>query len=79
MSGDPADCLTAAQVELAVRGENDGIATESDVLDYFQNIACSEREYRLLAGATHAVCWGNQRLIAWEAIAGFFEADQLHS
>ena len=62
---------------IIVRGEYDGIATESDVLDYFRSISCSEREYRLLAGATHAVCWGNQRLVAWEAIAGFFEAGQL--
>lgn len=61
---------------IIVRGEYDGIATEADVLDYFRNIACSEREYRLLAGATHAVCWGNQRLVAWNAIAGFFESDQ---
>jgi alpha-beta hydrolase superfamily lysophospholipase len=58
---------------MIVRGEYDGIATESDVLDYFSQIACSDRAYQLLAGATHAVCWGNQRLVAWKAIAGFFD------
>jgi alpha-beta hydrolase superfamily lysophospholipase len=64
---------------IIVRGEYDGIATESDVLDYFRNIACSEREYRLVAGATHALGLGNKRLVAWEAIASFFESGRSSS
>ncbi len=58
---------------ILLRGEYDGIATESDVLDYFQNVACADREYRLIAGATHALSLGNRRAVAWQAIADFFE------
>lgn len=61
---------------ILLRGEYDGIATEADVLDYFRNIACADREYRLIAGATHALSLGNRRLVAWKAIAEFFESDR---
>ena len=62
---------------ILLRGEYDGIATESDVLDYFRNIASSDREYRLIPGATHAMGLGNQRLVVWKAIAEFFESDRV--
>jgi alpha-beta hydrolase superfamily lysophospholipase len=61
---------------ILLRGEYDGIATESDVLGYFSNIACADREYRLIAGATHALGLGNRRFVAWGAIADFFESDR---
>jgi pimeloyl-ACP methyl ester carboxylesterase len=56
---------------LIIRGEYDGIATEKDVTDYFQQAATSERAIQVVPGATHAVGWGRQRVFAWTAMRNF--------
>ena len=57
-----------------LRGEHDGIATESDVLAYFSKLATKDKELRIIPDATHALIWGNQRAVAWEALRSFLVA-----
>src|SRR5216683_548812 len=46
---------------LMVRGEHDGIATEDDLLEFFRRLPNPDRQFIVLAGASHAVALGLSR------------------
>jgi alpha-beta hydrolase superfamily lysophospholipase len=56
---------------MILRGEYDGIASEADVLDFFQHLPNSEREFVVLAGAAHSVVFSNTRRQLWHVMEGF--------
>jgi pimeloyl-ACP methyl ester carboxylesterase len=56
---------------ILVRGQFDGIATEADVMEYFQKAATPDRAFQFVPGATHAVGWGRQRQLVWNALHTF--------
>jgi alpha-beta hydrolase superfamily lysophospholipase len=56
---------------LLIRGEFDGIATEADVMEFFQKAATPDRAFQFVPGATHAVGWGKQRQLVWNALHTF--------
>jgi len=67
------DPAKATRPFLILRGEFDGIATDDDVLQYFRHAATSDRAFQFVPGATHAVGWGNQRHLVWNAFRSFLE------
>ena len=56
---------------MILRGEYDGIASEADVLDFFQHLPNSEREFVVLAGAAHSVVFSNTRRQLWHVMEFF--------
>lgn len=62
---------------LILRGELDGIATDADVMAFFKDVACPEREFRLIAGTTHAIGWSRSREVAWASLLNFLQPTAL--
>ncbi len=58
---------------LIVRGEFDGIATEEDLLNFFQKLPVPDREFIILPGASHALGLGLKRQQFWHAVRCFLE------
>src|SRR5882672_9265891 len=56
---------------LMVRGEHDGIATEDDLLDFFRRLPNPDRQFIVLAGASHAVALGLNRGQLWHVVRAF--------
>jgi len=56
---------------LMVRGEHDGIATEDDLLEFFRRLPNPDRQFILLAGASHAVALGLSRGQLWHVVRAF--------
>ena len=56
---------------MILRGEYDGIASEADVLDFFQHLATQDRQFVVLAGAAHSVVFSNTRRQLWHVMKGF--------
>ena len=56
---------------LMVRGEHDGIATEDDLLDFFRRLPNPDRQFIVLAGASHAVALGLSRSQLWHVVRAF--------
>ena len=56
---------------LMVRGEHDGIATEDDLLDFFRRLPNPDRQFIVLAGASHAVALGLSRGQLWHVVRAF--------
>jgi pimeloyl-ACP methyl ester carboxylesterase len=46
---------------MLVRGEHDGIATEEDLLEFDRRLPNPDRQFVVLAGASHAVALGLTR------------------
>jgi alpha-beta hydrolase superfamily lysophospholipase len=67
---DPARLTMPVQI---VRGEFDGIATEEDLLAFFQRLSTSDREFVVLPGAAHSVALGVNRRQFWHAMRAFLE------
>lgn len=68
------DPRKATRPFIIIRGEYDGIATEADVIDYFRQALTFDRALRIVPGASHAIGWGDQRLVAWAALHSFISA-----
>ena len=58
---------------LLVRGEHDGIATEEDLLDFYRRLPNADRQFVVLAGASHAVALGYTRNQLWHVMRAFLE------
>ena len=65
------DPLRVKSPVLMVRGEYDGIATEEDLLDFFRRLPNPDRQFIVLAGASHAVALGLSRSQLWHVIHAF--------
>ena len=58
---------------LIVRGEHDGIATEEDLLEFYRRLPNPDRQFIILAGASHAVALGLTRHQLWHVMHAFLE------
>lgn len=58
---------------LLVRGEHDGIATEDDLFDFFTRLKNADRQYIILAGASHAAGAGYSCQQLWHVVRAFLE------
>ena len=58
---------------LIARGEYDGIATEQDLLNFFQKLPVADREFVVLPGASHSVALGLNRHQFWHMVRSFLE------
>ncbi len=58
---------------LLVRGEHDGIATEEDLLEFYRRLPNPDRQFVILAGASHAVALGHTRNQLWHVMRAFLE------
>jgi pimeloyl-ACP methyl ester carboxylesterase len=56
---------------LIVRGEYDGIATERDVVNFYESLPNSDRQFSVLAGAAHSVALGINRQQLWHVMHAF--------
>lgn len=56
---------------LLVRGEHDGIATEEDLLEFYRRLPNPDRQFVVLAGASHAVALGLNRRQLWHVMRAF--------
>ena len=65
------DPLKVLAPTMILRGEYDGIATEADVLDFFQKLPNQDRQFVVLAGAAHSVVFSNTRAQLWHVMHGF--------
>jgi alpha-beta hydrolase superfamily lysophospholipase len=65
------DPLRVKSPVLVVRGEHDGIATEEDLLEFFRRLPNSDRQFIVLAGASHSVALGLTRAQLWHVIRAF--------
>lgn len=58
---------------LIARGEYDGIATEEDLLNFFQKLPVPDREFVILPGASHSIALGLNRNQFWHVVRCFLE------
>jgi len=58
---------------LLVRGEYDGIATEADLIAFFQKLPNRDCQLVVLAGMSHAVALGYNREQLWHVMRSFLE------
>jgi len=56
---------------LLVRGEYDGIATMSDLTDFFSQLPNGDRQFVVLPGMAHSVVMGLKRQTFWHAMHAF--------
>jgi alpha-beta hydrolase superfamily lysophospholipase len=56
---------------LLVRGEFDGIATMSDLTDFFSQLPSGDRQFVVLPGMAHSVVMGRHRQTFWHAMHAF--------
>ncbi len=65
------DPLRVKAPVLMIRGEHDGIATEEDLLEFFRRLPNPDRQFVVLAGASHAVALGLTRSQLWHVVRAF--------
>jgi len=58
---------------LLIRGEWDGIATEEDLVDFFQKLPNRDRQLVVLAGMAHSVAFGLNRHQFWYVTRNFLQ------
>ena len=68
---DPARILSPV---LVLRGQYDGIATEEDLLDFYQKLPNPDRQFVILPGSAHAVTLGLNRALLWHSALAFLTA-----
>jgi pimeloyl-ACP methyl ester carboxylesterase len=56
---------------MLVRGEYDGIATVSDISDFFGQLPNGDRQFVILPGMAHSVVQGLNRQVFWHAMHAF--------
>ena len=64
---------------LLVRGEFDGIATEADLMSFFQKLPNGDRQLVVLGGMSHSVALGLNRDQLWHVMRGFLEMPKGHA
>jgi alpha-beta hydrolase superfamily lysophospholipase len=67
------DPLKVQAPVMIVRGEFDGIATEQDLLNFFQKLPHPDRQFVVLPGAAHSVVMGINRQQAWHIVRSFLD------
>jgi alpha-beta hydrolase superfamily lysophospholipase len=65
------DPLQVKSPVLVLRGEHDGIATEDDLLDFYRRLPNPDRQFIVLAGASHAIALGLTRSQLWHVVRAF--------
>jgi pimeloyl-ACP methyl ester carboxylesterase len=65
---DPAKVLAPVMV---VRGQYDGIATEADLIDFFQKLPNPDRQFVILPGAAHSIVLSVNRGELWHSMNAF--------
>jgi pimeloyl-ACP methyl ester carboxylesterase len=65
---DPAKVLAPV---LLVRGEYDGIATVDDLMEFYKLLPNGDRQFAILPGLAHSVCFGVNRSVMWHAVHAF--------
>jgi alpha-beta hydrolase superfamily lysophospholipase len=58
---------------LIARGEYDGIASEDDLVNFFQKLPVPDRQFVVLPGAAHSVALGTNRHQFWHVMRSFLE------
>ncbi len=56
---------------MLIRGEHDGIASEEDLLDFYQRLPNPDRQFVVLPGAAHALVFGHNRHQFWHVAHAF--------
>lgn len=56
---------------MILRGEHDGIASEEDLLDFFEQLPNPDRQFVVLPGAAHALVFGHNRHQLWHVVHAF--------
>jgi pimeloyl-ACP methyl ester carboxylesterase len=56
---------------MLIRGEYDGIASEADLLDFYQRLPNPDRQFVVLPGAAHALVFGHNRHQLWHVAHAF--------
>lgn len=67
------DPLKVLSPVLIARGEYDGIATEADLLNFYQRLPVPDREFAVLPAASHSIALGLNRHQFWHVMRGFLE------
>jgi pimeloyl-ACP methyl ester carboxylesterase len=67
------DPLRVMAPVMIVRGEHDGIASEEDLFNFFTRLPNADRQFIILAGASHAVALGLSRHQLWHVMRAFLE------
>ena len=58
---------------MILRGEFDGIATEQDLLNFYQKLPNADRQFVILPGIAHSVVLGVNRQLTWHVVRAFLE------
>jgi len=56
---------------MLVRGEYDGIASETDLLDFLHRLPNEDRQYAVIPGAAHSLVWSLNRRGLWHVMHSF--------
>jgi len=67
------DPLKVHSPALIVRGEYDGIATEVDLINFYEKLPYSDRQFVILPGAAHALSLGINRQQFWHVMRAFLD------
>jgi alpha-beta hydrolase superfamily lysophospholipase len=73
------DPLKVKSSVLVLRGEHDGIATEEDLLDFFRRLPKPDRQFIVLAGASHAIALGLTRSQLWHVVRAFLTVPRVEA
>jgi alpha-beta hydrolase superfamily lysophospholipase len=65
------DPLRVLAPTMLIRGEHDGIASEEDLLDFYQRLPNPDRQFVVLPGAAHALVFGHNRHQLWHVAHAF--------
>jgi len=63
---------------IILRGEYDGIASLDDLLGFFERLPNPDRQFAILAGASHAVSLGKNRDQLWHVLHAFLDMPARH-
>jgi alpha-beta hydrolase superfamily lysophospholipase len=61
---------------LVIRGEHDGIATERDLLEFYEKLGTTEKQFSVLPGMAHVSYLGKNRAMFWHAVGAFLTAPE---
>ena len=61
---------------LIIRGEHDGIATEEDLLNYFNNLQTPDKQFVIIPGLAHVTFLGINRARLWHVMKSFLVAPE---
>lgn len=62
-----------------LRGEYDGIATEADLLDFFEQLPSMDKQFIVISGLAHAATLGINRHKFWHAMQSFMTMPESRS